>query len=174
MIQTQEKTSTTFTVVDMRPSEAERMRRSYEEVAKFYASGVPGRWRVHEKTGYPYHADAPLELSNEDAALELAYRFVMKHVADIDDKSLSLALISPEGDAFYFASHQLLQMITSDECNYCEGTGVEECFHCGSETDCDYCDGTGQLSEPRVLTRTEIAQKFGRPLPKESKEPSLV
>jgi len=35
--------------------------------------------------------------------------------------------------------------MATKECPYCDGTGLDDCPHCGTEIDCVECEGTGQV-----------------------------
>jgi len=45
-----------------------------------------------------------------------------------------------------------------EECDVCDGTGISECFHCGSEMKCDECDGSGVIKTARYLYADQLTR----------------
>jgi DnaJ-class molecular chaperone len=35
------------------------------------------------------------------------------------------------------------------ECEACNGSGYDDCYHCGSEIECPECDGTGEVEDEK-------------------------
>lgn len=39
--------------------------------------------------------------------------------------------------------------LQEETCDDCDGTGVSECFHCGSEIECETCGGDGVINSAK-------------------------
>lgn len=45
-----------------------------------------------------------------------------------------------------------------EECFACNGTGEDECPHCGNDMECEECGGTGKINSARAIYEAQLLE----------------